>query len=212
MRAVGRRVAPVDPPRPPDVPIRLRPDGDRVDVARGATVRLELDGRGPTVRLEDDGRGLTVRLDDGREVAFRLLGVGRVRAGLIRAGLVDLRTGAERGAALRVVVGRLRRVLLVDGLAGVGRVMDEDRPGIELERLLAGAGERPLVAGAVRVGVRLGSGRDVFEAPRFGVVADWVRVGFGDEAFRDLIVGRGTVDFGEVVSGLARDGATVLAG
>jgi len=52
----------------------------------------------------------------------------------------------------------------------------------------------------------------VFEAPRFGVVADWVRVGFGDEAFRDLIVGRGTVDFGEVVSGLARDGATVLAG
>ena len=200
MRAVGRRVAPVDPPR-------LRADGDLPDVARGVTVRLELDGRGPTVRLEDDGRGLTVRLDDGREVAFRLLGVGRVRAGL-----VDLRTGAERGAALRVVVGRLRRVLLVDGLAGVGRVMDEDRPGIELERLLAGAGVRPLVAGAVRVGVRLGSGRDVLEVPRFGVVADWVRLGFGVELFRDLIVGRGTVDFGEVVSGRARDGVAVLAG
>ena len=52
----------------------------------------------------------------------------------------------------------------------------------------------------------------MLEAPRFGGVADWVRVGFGDEAFRDLIVGRGTVDFGEVVSGLARDGVAVLAG
>jgi len=150
VRVVGRRAAPVDPPR-------LRVDGDLPDVARGVTVRLELDGRGLTVRLEDDGRGLTVRLDDGREMAFRLLGVGRVLAGLVLAGLVDLRTGAERGAALRVVVGRLRRVLLVDGLAGVGRVRDEDRPGIELERLVAGAGDRLLVAGAVRVGVRLGS-------------------------------------------------------
>ena len=97
MGVVGRRAAPVDPPR-------LRVDGDLPDVARRVTVRLELDGRGPTVRLEDDGRGLTVRLDDGREMAFRLLGVGRVLAGLVLAGLVDLRTGAERGAALRVVV------------------------------------------------------------------------------------------------------------
>ena len=50
------------------------------------------------------------------------------------------------------------------------------------------------------------------DAPRFGVVADWVRVGFGDELFRDLIVGRGTVGFGEVVSGRLRGGAAVLDG
>ena len=139
-REVARLAVTEDPLRLLEDWTRLRGDEDLVVAGRGEAVRLELDGRGPATRFEVD-----------REIVFRFVG-----AGLVRAGLADFRTGAERGAALRVELGKVRRGLLVAAFDGAGRVMDEDRPGIPLDRLVAGAAERLLLAGAGRAGVRLG--------------------------------------------------------
>ena len=76
---------------------------------------------------------------------------------LVGAGLTDFRTGADRGAVLREELGTLRRTLAVGAFDGAGRVTEEDRPGIALDRLVTGGAVRLLLAGAVRAGVRLGT-------------------------------------------------------
>ena len=138
VRGLDRRVAAEEPLRLLDDWARLLGVGDE-DLDDGVLEvvdRPELAGSGPTIRLEDD-----------REVVLRLVG----------AGLTDFRTGAGRGAVLRDELGTVRRTLPVDALDGAGRVMEEDRPGIALDRLVAGDGIRLLLAGAVRTGVRLGT-------------------------------------------------------
>jgi len=151
-RGVDRRAADVEPLRLVDVWTRLRGvlEEDRDEAALGVEDRLELDGSGPTIRLEED-----------REVVLRLVG----------AGVTDLRTGAERGDALRDELGTLRRTLLFGEVEGTGLVRDDDRPGSELLRLVVGDAVRLLVAGAVRAGVRLGTWRFVIDAPRLAVGA-----------------------------------------
>ena len=149
---MDRRVADEEPLRLPEGRTLLFAvvDEDLEGTALGAEDRLELDGSGPTIRLEED-----------REVVLRLVG----------AGVTDLRTGAERGDALRDELGTLRRTLLFGEVEGTGLVTDDDRPGSELLRLVVGDVVRLLVAGAVRAGVRLGTWRFVIDAPRLAVGA-----------------------------------------
>ena len=182
-REVARLAVTEEPLRLLEDWTRLRGDEDLVVAGRGEAVRLELDGRGPTTRLEVD-----------REMVFRLVG-----AGLVRAGLVDFRTGAERGAALRVELGRLRRVVLVDDLDGVVRGMEEDRPGIALGRLVAGAAERLLLAGAGRAGIR----RVVIDDPRLVAAAGCLLVPALDGVVRGMEEDRPGVALGRLVAGAA---------
>jgi len=149
---VDRRAADVEPLRLVDDWTRLRGvvEEDLDGTALGAEDRLELDGSGPTIRLEED-----------REVVLRLVG----------AGLTDLRTGAERGDALRDELGTLRRTLVFGAVEGTGLVTDDDRPGSELFRLVVGDGVRLLVDGVVRTRVRLGTTRLGMDDPRLTVGA-----------------------------------------
>ena len=197
---MDRRAADEEPSRLVDDWTRLRgvveEDLDGTDL--DAEDRLELDGCGPTIRLEED-----------REVVLRLVG----------AGLTDLRTGAERGDALRDELGTLRRTLFLDEVAGTGRVMegtglvtDDDRPGSELLRLVVGDGVRLLVAGAVRTGVRLGTWRVVVDAPRLVVGAGCLRAGVTEGRILGVTAGR--VFVVRTVAGgcLEAGGLVVLAG
>ena len=131
---------------------------------------------------------------------------------LVGAGVTDLRTGAERGAALRDELGTLRRRLLFGEVEGTGLVTDDDRPGRELLRLGVGDAVRLLVAGAVRAGVRLGTWRVVIDAPRLAVGAGCLRAGATEE--RTLGVTAGMVFVVRTVVGgcLEAAGLVVLAG